>query len=115
MLPRQAPDRPDLPLLPPAAPGAPAVAISRGTFSWAEDSEPVLRDVELRVPAGALVMVVGPVGAGKTSLLNTLLGELNVKVSLSFEIELLQHALQSWSRLELLIMNHPRKVNSIHV
>lgn len=36
--------------------------------------EPVLHDVDLRVPAGALIAVLGANGAGKTTLLRTLAG-----------------------------------------
>ena len=42
----------------------------RLTFSYASDParEPALRDIELRVPAGSTLGVVGTVGAGKTTL-----------------------------------------------
>ncbi|HVV13538.1 thiol reductant ABC exporter subunit CydD [Amycolatopsis sp.] len=42
-------------------------------LAW-PDSEPVLRDVHVRIPAGAHVAVVGPSGAGKSTLLAALLG-----------------------------------------
>ena len=35
-----------------------------------------LRDVNLRIKPGELVMVVGRVGSGKSSLVNALLGEM---------------------------------------
>lgn len=38
----------------------------------------ILAGVTMRVPAGALVAIVGRTGAGKTSLLNGLLGELHI-------------------------------------
>ncbi|KAA9166816.1 thiol reductant ABC exporter subunit CydC [Amycolatopsis acidicola] len=42
-------------------------------LAW-PDSEPVLRDVHIRIPAGTHVAVVGPSGAGKSTLLAALLG-----------------------------------------
>ncbi|KAK9823485.1 hypothetical protein WJX72_003089 [[Myrmecia] bisecta] len=63
-------------LLAPAAPGEPAISIRHGTFAWEVGGAPVLTNVEVEVGAGQLVMVVGEVGAGKSSLLAALLGEL---------------------------------------
>ncbi len=40
------------------------------------EAEPVLRHVSLRVPAGHFVGLIGPSGAGKTSLLRAILGAL---------------------------------------
>ncbi|KAF8057290.1 Abcc2 [Scenedesmus sp. PABB004] len=60
----------------PAAPPPPAVRVAGGSFAWAPGAPPVLHDVSLEVPAGALVLIVGPVGAGKSSLLAALLGEM---------------------------------------
>ncbi|CAH0750174.1 unnamed protein product [Diatraea saccharalis] len=57
------------------------LVIENGHFSWGEkDSEPVLKNINLHVPRGSLVAVVGAVGSGKSSLLSALLGEMN-KVS----------------------------------
>lgn len=56
-----------------------AVVVSGGEFTWGvkEEEEPwVLRDVDLRVEPGQLVAVVGSVGAGKSSLVSALLGEM---------------------------------------
>jgi ABC-type multidrug transport system fused ATPase/permease subunit len=47
-----------------------AVQVDDASFAW--DKEPSLRDVSLRVPRGALCLVVGRVGSGKTSLLYSL-------------------------------------------
>lgn len=52
------------------------LSIADGNFSWGPGEPAVLKDVNLRVPRGSLVAVVGAVGAGKTSLLSALLGEL---------------------------------------
>ena len=53
--------------------------VEDGTFSWAPEEPPVLKDINLRVSEGSLVAVVGTVGSGKSSLLSALLGEM-VKV-----------------------------------
>jgi len=55
---------------------AAAVSIQGCSFAWAPDVPPVLQDVSLDIAAGQLVMVVGPVGSGKSSLLAAMLGEL---------------------------------------
>ncbi|KAM9748173.1 ATP-binding cassette sub-family C member 3 [Dama dama] len=52
------------------------VMIHNGTFTWAQDLPPTLHSLDIQVPKGALVAVVGPVGCGKSSLLSALLGEM---------------------------------------
>lgn len=61
------------------------VVIKGGSFEW-EPTKPVLTNINLSVPRGSLIAIVGAVGAGKSSLLNALLGEISktagqVKVS----------------------------------
>jgi len=41
-------------------------------LSFAHDGKPVLRDIELRVPAGTTVAIVGPTGCGKSTLVSLL-------------------------------------------
>lgn len=53
-----------------------SVAIELRGVTGGYGGEPVLRDVRLRVPAGRFVGLVGPSGAGKTSLLRAMLGSL---------------------------------------
>lgn len=48
--------------------------IENGIFSWGED--PILKNINLRVQKNSLAAVVGSVGAGKSSLLSALLGEM---------------------------------------
>nr|CAD7403901.1 unnamed protein product [Timema cristinae] len=48
-----------------------------GTFSWGSDDPPVLKNINLKLPQGSLVAVVGTVGSGKSSLISALLGELD--------------------------------------
>ncbi|XP_040186825.1 ATP-binding cassette sub-family C member 3 isoform X2 [Rana temporaria] len=52
-----------------------AITVHKGTFSWARSSEPVLDNINLLVPTGSLVAIVGHVGCGKSSLVSALLGE----------------------------------------
>lgn len=53
-----------------------AISIERGTFSWskAETEQPTLKNINLDVPRGRLIAVVGTVGSGKSSLLSAVLG-----------------------------------------
>ncbi|NXW59282.1 MRP3 protein, partial [Eurystomus gularis] len=57
------------------APGN-AISVKNATFSWGKELKPSLKDVNLLVPSGALVAVVGHVGCGKSSLVSALLGEM---------------------------------------
>ncbi|XP_074328761.1 ABC transporter C family member 2-like [Apium graveolens] len=62
---------------PPIEPGLPAVSIKNGFFSWDSKSEkPTLSNVNLDIPCGSLVAIVGSTGEGKTSLISAMLGEL---------------------------------------
>ncbi|XP_054717541.1 multidrug resistance-associated protein 1-like [Uloborus diversus] len=56
------------------------VIIENGTFSWAKDETPALKDLNFRAKDGELVAIVGQVGSGKSSLLSALLGDM-VKLS----------------------------------
>ncbi|XP_037363977.1 ATP-binding cassette sub-family C member 6 [Talpa occidentalis] len=57
--------------------GEDCIRVREGTFAWTQESPPCLHRINLRVPQGCLLAVVGPVGAGKSSLLSALLGELS--------------------------------------
>ncbi|GFP81214.1 ABC transporter c family member 2 [Phtheirospermum japonicum] len=62
---------------PPIEPGLPAVTIKNGYFSWeAKTERPTLSNINLDIPIGSLVAVVGSTGEGKTSLISAMLGEL---------------------------------------
>ncbi|KAI4371822.1 hypothetical protein MLD38_010126 [Melastoma candidum] len=62
---------------PPLDPGLPAISIKNGNFSWDTKAEkPTLSNINLDVPVGSLVAVVGSTGEGKTSLISAMLGEL---------------------------------------
>jgi len=56
-----------------------AVDVRNGTFAWGAEDEPALHGVELKIPRGSLVAVVGRVGAGKSSLLSAILGEMDAR------------------------------------
>ncbi|XP_026315306.1 multidrug resistance-associated protein 1 isoform X2 [Hyposmocoma kahamanoa] len=56
------------------------ILIESGHFSWGDEPEPTLRNININIKKGSLVAVVGAVGSGKSSLLSALLGEMN-KVS----------------------------------
>ncbi|KAJ6893914.1 ABC transporter C family member 2-like isoform X4 [Populus alba x Populus x berolinensis] len=58
-------------------PWLPAVSIKNGYFSWDSKAERhTLSNINLDVPIGSLVAVVGSTGEGKTSLVSAMLGEL---------------------------------------
>ncbi|OMO75049.1 hypothetical protein CCACVL1_16349 [Corchorus capsularis] len=62
---------------PPLQRGLPAISIKDGNFSWdSKADKPTLSNINLDVPVGSLVAVVGGTGEGKTSLISAMLGEL---------------------------------------
>ena len=60
--------------------GETVIRISNGTFSWDESSPTVLQKINLEVKKNQLVAVVGQVGSGKSSLLSSMINELNKTV-----------------------------------
>ncbi|KAK6932100.1 ABC transporter type 1, transmembrane domain [Dillenia turbinata] len=62
---------------PPLQPGLPAISIKDGYFSWDSKAEkPTLSNINLDIPVGSLVAIVGSTGEGKTSLISSMLGEI---------------------------------------
>ncbi|NWW72978.1 MRP3 protein, partial [Climacteris rufus] len=57
------------------APGN-AISVRNATFSWGKELKPTLKDINMLVPSGSLVAIVGHVGCGKSSLVSALLGEM---------------------------------------
>ncbi|XP_001843089.2 probable multidrug resistance-associated protein lethal(2)03659 [Culex quinquefasciatus] len=55
-----------------------AVELINVSASWDQEKDKTLKDVTLKAKSGQLLAVVGPVGAGKSSLLQLLLGELPI-------------------------------------
>ncbi|XP_023687022.1 ATP-binding cassette sub-family C member 3 isoform X2 [Paramormyrops kingsleyae] len=53
-----------------------AVTVVNGKFSWAKNDPTTLHNINLMVPQGSLLAVVGHVGCGKSSLVSALLGEM---------------------------------------
>jgi ABC-type multidrug transport system fused ATPase/permease subunit len=51
------------------------IVVQNGNFGWKPD-EFVLRNINTRVSKSALTLVIGPVGSGKSTLCNALLGEI---------------------------------------
>lgn len=67
------------------------IVIENGTFAWTLGEEPTLKNINLHCRHGSLVAVVGAVGTGKSSLISSLLGEMekitgkvNVKGSVAY-------------------------------
>ncbi|KAJ7305801.1 hypothetical protein JRQ81_010167 [Phrynocephalus forsythii] len=54
-----------------------SIRIRNGTFSWCRESPPCLKRINLAITRGSLCAIVGHVGAGKSSLLSAILGELH--------------------------------------
>jgi ATP-binding cassette, subfamily B, multidrug efflux pump len=54
--------------------GPVAVSLRGVTFRYPGAERPALRDLDLDIPAGALVGITGPVGSGKSALTRALLG-----------------------------------------
>ena len=53
------------------------IAFKNASFIWNDDENPVLKNLSLSIKRGELVAVVGSVAAGKSSLIQAIIGELN--------------------------------------
>ena len=60
---------------PPSEPIAGDLSLAGAGFRYGEREPWVLQDIDLRIPQGAFIAIVGPSGGGKTTLLKMLLGQ----------------------------------------
>jgi ATP-binding cassette, subfamily B, bacterial len=70
---REQPPVVDGPVRPPAPVGGSAIRFESVGFTYPGARRPALSDVDLAVPAGSTMALVGPSGAGKTTIANLLL------------------------------------------
>ncbi|XP_045882134.1 ATP-binding cassette sub-family C member 2 [Meles meles] len=74
-----------------------AVQFSEASFTWDQNSEATIRDVNLDIMPGQLVAVVGTVGSGKSSLMSAMLGEMeNVHGHVTIKGTIAYVPQQSW-------------------
>src|SRR5947209_4500354 len=70
---REKPAVVDGPLRPPGPVGGSAIRFEGVGFAYPGARRPALSDIDLAIPAGATIALVGPSGAGKTTIANLLL------------------------------------------
>lgn len=51
------------------------IVFDNASFSWISNAQPVLQKVDLVIKRKSITMVTGPVGSGKTALLESIMGE----------------------------------------
>ncbi|KAI1280801.1 Multidrug resistance-associated protein 1 [Halotydeus destructor] len=83
-----------------------AITVEDASFTWEASPENspdnlnvTLKDINLHVPKGSFLAVVGNVGTGKSSLLSALLGEMDKlqgKVNISGELDIAYVPQQAW-------------------
>ncbi|XP_060624168.2 ATP-binding cassette sub-family C member 2 [Anolis sagrei] len=74
-----------------------AVRFSEASFSWEHNSNATIKDVNLEIPCGNLLAVVGPVGSGKSSLVSAMLGEMeNIKGHINIQGSVAYVPQQAW-------------------
>ncbi|RAK99511.1 ABC transporter [Aspergillus ibericus CBS 121593] len=55
------------------------VSFQNAKISWATDSETVLRHLTLSIPRNKIVMIIGPIGCGKSALLESIMGRMIIQ------------------------------------
>ncbi|XP_077590459.1 multidrug resistance-associated protein 1 [Stigmatopora nigra] len=74
-----------------------SISIVDGVFSWSKNESPALKMLNVCIPDGSLVAVVGLVGSGKSSLLSALLGEMeNLEGSVTVKGSVAYVPQQAW-------------------
>lgn len=74
-----------------------SITVKDADFSWSMDEEPVLKDINIKIKKGQLIAVVGQVGAGKSSLISAILGEMyNIKGKVDLVGETAYVPQQAW-------------------
>ncbi|KAH8892336.1 ABC transporter [Thozetella sp. PMI_491] len=51
------------------------ITVRGSSFGWGKDDKAVLEDIDVAIPRNAFTLVLGPVGSGKSTFLETMLGE----------------------------------------
>ncbi|XP_046548075.1 multidrug resistance-associated protein 1-like [Haliotis rubra] len=83
-----------------------AIEITNGTFTWDSSTAQTLSNINLSIPESSLVAVVGHVGAGKSSLVAAVLGEIQkVKGHLSVQGRVAYVSQQAWIQNDTLQNN----------
>jgi ATP-binding cassette, subfamily B, bacterial CvaB/MchF/RaxB len=53
---------------------SPSLALEGVSFAYSPTEKPILNDVNIQIPSGAFVAIIGPSGMGKTTMLRLMLG-----------------------------------------
>jgi ATP-binding cassette, subfamily C (CFTR/MRP), member 1 len=52
-----------------------SISFKGQSFSWYKQNSPILKDIHMYIKPGSITAIVGPVGSGKSSLFQSILGE----------------------------------------
>lgn len=76
-----------------------AIRIVNGKFKWDSKGSFALDNINITIPRGKLVAIVGPVGSGKSSLVSAMLGDMEIQrgeVQLDLENQLAYVPQEAW-------------------